>query len=296
MPSAEGAPLGPLVVREVRALWSRWYLWGALAALGLVHVAALHAAAPLEGAVPTLVLGLTAAWCCALPLVLACGVADDVGASSALLLQLGHGPARVVLTRLAAVLVGAAVLALPTLGAAGLLASRGAPVGVSAAAGALLFLAALALVALAVTLAAVLESSGWAALATLLGSLGALWLDGRLGAIDLLRAAREGTAPLATAGALVVSAATLWALAAVISSPVASGERRVVRASITLVVGGALAAAASRIPGELGAAAVLDVRARAAQATALGELRGAALVLGALFFVVGAVLAWRRRP
>ena len=95
MPSPS-APRGPLLVRELSALLARWQLWAALAAVGAVQAALVHSAAPLEGARPALLYGLAAAWMGALPVVVGCGAALDRGANLALLLQLGHGPARIV--------------------------------------------------------------------------------------------------------------------------------------------------------------------------------------------------------
>lgn len=294
MPSPRAAPFLPLFLRELRALVSRWHLWAALAVVALVQAALFFGAAPLEGAQPSLVVGLAAAWCCALPLVIACGACEDRGAGAALLLQLGHGPARLALARMGAALLGGGVLSLPTLGTLGLLVAKGAAPTLTGPSLLVLVLAAALGCALALWLAALLEDTGFTALAALLFTLGALWLDAR-GGLEVLRAAREGAVSVAALAILGVVAGALLVLAALQASPVATGERLVVRSLLTLAVGGALVAVASRVPGQLGQAAVLDVKARAAQATALGELRGAALALGGGVFVVSLILAWRRR-
>lgn len=294
MPSPRAAPLLPLFLRELRALLSRWHLWAALAAVALVQAALFGSAAPLEGAQPSLVVGLAAAWCCALPLVLACAACEDRGAGAALLLQLGHGPARQGAARLGAALLGALVLSLPTLGTLGLLVAKGAAPALGAVTLALLLLAAALGCVAALWLAALLEDTGFTALATLLMSAAALWLDAR-GGLEVVRAAREGTVSISVLASLAVLAGAVFVLAALQASPVASGERVVVRSLVTLAVGGALLAVASRVPGRLGELGALDVKARAAQATALGELRGAALALGAAIFLLSLILAWRRR-
>ncbi|MCC7111175.1 MAG: hypothetical protein IT382_17910 [Deltaproteobacteria bacterium] len=294
MPSPRAAPFLPLFLRELRVLLSRWHLWAALAAVALVQAALFFGAAPLEGAQPALVVALAAAWCCALPLVIACGACEDRGAGAALLMQLGHGPTRQGAARLGAALLGALVLSLPTLGTLGLLVAKGAAPSPGAVTLALLLLVAALGGAAALWLAALLEDTGFTALATLLLSAAALWLDAR-GGLEVLRAAREGAVSISSLAALAVLAGAVFVLAALQASPVASGERVVVRSLLTLAVGGALLAVASRVPGRLGELAALDVKARAAQATSLGELRGAALALGGAVFVVALILAWRRR-
>ncbi|MBI1947695.1 MAG: hypothetical protein HYS27_18550 [Deltaproteobacteria bacterium] len=295
MPSASAPPL-PAVTRELRVVWSRWHLWAALAVLGAVEAALLWSAAPLDGTRAPLLHGLAAAWLSALPVVVACGAADDARSGNlALLLQLGHGPARVTLAKACAAALGAVVLALPTVVVACLAATKGALPVVAPLSLVALALGGMLAVSGALVIAALIRDAGWAALATVLGTLGWLWLDADGRGLALVPAARAGALPLAAAAEAVVTTAVLCSLASILASPTASGERRLVRSLVVLAIGGALFAAASRLSGTLGAGLPLDVRARAAEATALGELGPAAAACGALLVAVGLVLAYRRR-
>ncbi|MCC7074698.1 MAG: hypothetical protein IT383_25540 [Deltaproteobacteria bacterium] len=295
MPS-RSAPAMPLLRREARALVSRWHLWAGVAALGAVQAALCLSATPLEGTRPLLLYGLAAAWLCALPVAVACAAADDrSSANLALLLQLGHSITRVTFGKLVAAMVGAGVLALPALATAALLAARSALPSISGVALATLALGALLMVVLALVIAAVVADTGWAAACTMLVTLALLWLDVDGRALELLAAANTGVLPRSSAALLVVVGGTLFTLAAVWASPTASGERRTLRSLVALAVGGALGAAASRVTGTLGDGYGVDVRARAAEAAAIGELPTTALLVGALVVVGGLVLAWLRR-
>jgi hypothetical protein len=127
-----------------------------------------------------------------------------------------------------AALLGGGVLSLPTLGTLGLLVAKGAAPTLTGPSLLVLVLAAALGCALALWLAALLEDTGFTALAALLFTLGALWLDAR-GGLEVLRAAREGAVSVAALAILGVVAGALLVLAALQASPVATGERLVVR-------------------------------------------------------------------
>lgn len=290
------APVLPVLVREVRALVSRWHPWAAVAALGAVQAALVRSAAPLDGTRPLLVHGVAAAWLCALPVVVACAAADDrASANLALLLQLGHGTARITFAKVLAAVVGALVVALPVVGTAVLLATRDAVPALSGVSLVILALGALQMVTLALFIAAVIGDTGWAAAATMLGALAVLWLDVDGRALDVVAGARSSTLPLRNAAVLVVGTGVMATLAAIWASPTASGERRTVRTLVTLAIGGALGAAASRVTGTLTSPLAVDVRARAAEATAIGELQTATVALAVVLVGAGLALAWWRR-
>ncbi len=111
----------------------------------------------------------------------------------------------------------------------------------------------------------------------------------------MLASARASALPLRTVALLVVGVGTLVTWAAIWASPTASGERRTVRSLVALALGGALGAAASQVSGAVGSALAVDVRARAAEATAIGELPVLMVALAAVVGVGALAVAWWRR-